>query len=30
MTTADLIYLIICLIGFGLFTAMLLYRTFTD
>ncbi len=28
MTTADTIYLIICIIGFAAFTAMLLYRTF--
>jgi len=30
MTTADTIYLIICLIGFAAFSAGLLYHTFAD
>ncbi len=30
MTTWDTIYLIICIIGFAAFTAMLLYRSLSD
>lgn len=30
MTSADTIYLIICLIGFAAFIGMLLYRSLTD
>ncbi len=29
MTTADTIYLIICIAGFAAFTTVLLYRSFT-
>lgn len=29
MTTADTIYLIICIVGFAAFIGMLLYRSFT-